>query len=123
MSQKITCPHCEQEFPMAEGLSSHLKVLEDTAREKIEKEQDQKLKENQKKLQLLENANKEKDAEIKSINEQKEDEIKKAVKDNIKIEGPFAADTIFIPEKWAKYNLIIAHYHDKSSKYQLSFHF
>ena len=29
---------------MAEGLSSHLKVLEDTAREKIEKEQDQKLK-------------------------------------------------------------------------------
>ena len=49
MSQKITCPHCEQEFPMAEGLSSHLKVLEDTARKKIEKEQDQKLKENQKK--------------------------------------------------------------------------
>ena len=83
MSQKITCPHCEQEFPMAEGLSSHLKVLEDTAREKIEKEQDQKLKENQKKLKLLEDANKEKDAEIKSINEQKENEIKKAVKDTV----------------------------------------
>jgi len=83
MSQKITCPHCEQEFPMAEGLSSHLKVLEDTARKKIEKEQDQKLKENQKKLKLLENANKEKDAEIKSINEQKENEIKKAVKNTV----------------------------------------
>ena len=83
MSQKITCPHCEQEFPMAEGLSSHLKVLENTAREKIEKEQDQKLKENQKKLKLLEDANKEKDAEIKSINEQKENEIKKAVKDTV----------------------------------------
>ena len=83
MSQKITCPHCEQEFPMAEGLSSHLKVLEDTARKKIEKEQDQKLKENQKKLKLLEDANKEKDAEIKSINEQKENEIKKAVKDTV----------------------------------------
>ena len=83
MSQKITCPHCEQEFPMAEGLSSHLKVLEDTARKKIEKEQDQKLKENQKKLKLLEDANKEKDAEIKSINEHKENEIKKAVKDTV----------------------------------------
>ena len=34
MSQKITCPHCEQEFPMAEGLSSHLKDLEKKLHEK-----------------------------------------------------------------------------------------
>ena len=32
---------------------------------------------------MLEDANKEKDAEIKSINEQKENEIKKAVKDTV----------------------------------------
>ena len=44
MSQKITCPHCKKEFPMEDGLSSHLKDIETKAREKIEKEQDQKLK-------------------------------------------------------------------------------
>ena len=41
MSQKITCPHCEKEFPMEDGLSSHLKELETKARERIEKEKDQ----------------------------------------------------------------------------------
>ena len=44
MSQKITCPHCEKEFLMEDGLSSHLKDLEVKARERIEKEQGQKLK-------------------------------------------------------------------------------
>ena len=44
MSQKIICPHCEKEFPMEDGLSSHLKDLESKARDKIEKEQGQKLK-------------------------------------------------------------------------------
>ncbi len=29
MTQKITCPHCKEEFPMEEGLTSHLKTLED----------------------------------------------------------------------------------------------
>ncbi len=28
MNQKITCPHCKKEFPMEEGLVSHLKTLE-----------------------------------------------------------------------------------------------
>ncbi len=31
----------------------------------------------------------------------------------IPIEGPFAADTLFIPETWERYNLLIAHYHDQ----------
>ena len=43
MSQKITCPHCKKEFPMEDGLSSHLKDIETEAREKIEKEKDQNL--------------------------------------------------------------------------------
>ena len=52
MSQKITCPHCEKEFPMEDGLSSHLKDLEAKAREKIEKEQDEKLKKNLEQLKF-----------------------------------------------------------------------
>jgi len=31
----------------------------------------------------------------------------------IPIEGPFAADTLFIPGTWERYNLLIAHYHDQ----------
>ena len=31
----------------------------------------------------------------------------------INIEGPFAADTLFIADTWKKYNLVIAHYHDQ----------
>lgn len=31
----------------------------------------------------------------------------------IPIEGPFAADTLFIPGTWGRYNLVIAHYHDQ----------
>ena len=46
MSQKIKCPHCKKEFPMEEGLSSHLKDIESKARERIEKEQEQKSKKN-----------------------------------------------------------------------------
>lgn len=33
--------------------------------------------------------------------------------DGIDINGPFSADTIFLPEKWRTYNLIIAQYHDQ----------
>ena len=34
-------------------------------------------------------------------------------KKNIKIEGPFAADTIFLKEQSAKYDVIIGMYHDQ----------
>jgi len=87
MSQKITCPHCKKEFPMEDGLSSHLKDIETKAREKIEKEQDQKLKKNIEQLKILEESkkelelsNKEKEEKIKSINEDKEKQIDQAVK-------------------------------------------
>ena len=46
MSQKIKCPKCEVEFNMEEGLSSHLKTIENNTRDKIQKEQDDKIKEN-----------------------------------------------------------------------------
>lgn len=39
--------------------------------------------------------------------------VKIARSKGINIDGPFSADTIFIPEKWEKYNLVIAHYHDQ----------
>ena len=87
MSPKIICPHSEKEFPMAEGLSSHLKDLETKSKERIEKEQDQKLKKNLEQLKILEEtkkelelSNKEKEERIKSINEDKEKEIDQAVK-------------------------------------------
>jgi len=83
MNPKITCPHCNEEFQMEEGLSSHLKTLENQAIRKVEKEQSEKLRKNQEKLKSLEDANKIKDAEIKSINEQKDKDIKKAVEDGI----------------------------------------
>ena len=36
-----------------------------------------------------------------------------ARKAGINIEGPFAADTLFIADNWKKYNLVIAQYHDQ----------
>lgn len=39
--------------------------------------------------------------------------VKRARSEGIDIDGPFAADTLFMPEKWKSYNLIIAHYHDQ----------
>jgi hypothetical protein len=72
---------------MEDGLSSHLKDIETKAREKIEKEQDQKLKKNIEQLKILEESkkelelsNKEKEEKIKSINEDKEKQIDQAVK-------------------------------------------
>ena len=42
---------------------------------------------------------------------------KKAVEEaramNIPLEGPFSADTLFMADKWAGYNLVIAQYHDQ----------
>ncbi len=31
----------------------------------------------------------------------------------IPVEGPFAADTLFMPEKWRRYSLVVVHYHDQ----------
>ncbi len=31
----------------------------------------------------------------------------------IDIDGPVAADTLFMPERWKQYNLVVAHYHDQ----------
>jgi len=39
--------------------------------------------------------------------------VDRARKQGINIEGPFAADTLFIADKWKKFNLVIAHYHDQ----------
>lgn len=36
-----------------------------------------------------------------------------ARKEGINVEGPLSADTMFIPSKWEKYNLVIAQYHDQ----------
>jgi 4-hydroxythreonine-4-phosphate dehydrogenase len=33
--------------------------------------------------------------------------------EGVPVEGPFAADTLFIPSAWERYNLVIAHYHDQ----------
>lgn len=33
--------------------------------------------------------------------------------EGIDIEGPFSADTLFLPERWRSYSLVIAHYHDQ----------
>lgn len=33
--------------------------------------------------------------------------------EGIPVEGPFAADTLFMADKWAQYNLVIAQYHDQ----------
>ena len=89
MSQKITCPHCNKEFPMEEGLSSHLKDIESKAKAEIERVQKDKVKslettnkENQEKLKSLEDANKEKDEKLKLANEQKEKELKAFDKQN-----------------------------------------
>ena len=39
--------------------------------------------------------------------------VRAAQKEGIPIEGPLAADTLFIPATWERYNLVIAHYHDQ----------
>lgn len=39
--------------------------------------------------------------------------VEDARENGIDIEGPFAADTLFLPDKWKSYNLVIAHYHDQ----------
>ena len=80
MSQKIKCPKCEVEFNMEEGLSSHLKTIENNTREQIQKEQGDKIKENSEKVKLLTSENEEKKLQIQKINLEKDNEKKAAVK-------------------------------------------
>ena len=89
MTPKITCPYCNKEFQMEEGLSTHLKNIEEKRTQEIEKKQEEKMKsletsnrEKQEKLKSLEDANKEKDEKLKSVNEQKEKELKAFDKQN-----------------------------------------
>ena len=89
MNPKITCPHCNEEFQMEEGLSIHLKKIEEKKTQEIEKKQEEKMKslessnrEKQEKLKSLEDANKEKDEKLKLANEQKEKELKAFDKQN-----------------------------------------
>lgn len=39
--------------------------------------------------------------------------VSMAREEGIPIDGPFAADTLFIPAAWERYNLVVAHYHDQ----------
>ncbi len=39
--------------------------------------------------------------------------VRDAQSKGIIIEGPFSADTIFIPQRWEQYDCVIAHYHDQ----------
>lgn len=39
--------------------------------------------------------------------------IEAARREGIPVEGPFAADTLFLPGTWERYALIVAHYHDQ----------
>lgn len=41
------------------------------------------------------------------------DAVKKARAEGIDIDGPYSADTLFLPRRWRSYNLVIAHYHDQ----------
>ena len=80
MSQKIKCPKCEVEFNMEEGLSSHLKTIENNTRDKIQKEQDDKIRENLEKVKILTSENEEKKLQLQKINLEKDNEKKDAVK-------------------------------------------
>ncbi len=39
--------------------------------------------------------------------------VVKAISKGIDVEGPISADSLFRPDIWKKYNLVIAHYHDQ----------
>jgi len=80
MSQKIKCPECKVEFNMEEGLSSHLKTIENDVREQIQKEQGDKIKESSEKVRILTSENEEKKLQIQKINLENENKEKAAVK-------------------------------------------
>ncbi len=79
--EKVKCPHCKKEFPLEEGLQSHLKDLQNQAREKGKAESET---ENQKMLEKnkkLEEQNKEKDEIIKNANTLHESAMKNVIED------------------------------------------
>lgn len=39
--------------------------------------------------------------------------IEAARREGMAVEGPFAADTLFLPGNWERYALVVAHYHDQ----------
>ncbi len=39
--------------------------------------------------------------------------VEAARREGIPVEGPFAADTLFLPGTWERYSLLVAHYHDQ----------
>jgi len=39
--------------------------------------------------------------------------VERARGEGIPVRGPLSADSLFIPTTWARYNLVIAHYHDQ----------
>jgi len=80
MSQKIKCPECKVEFNMEEGLSSHLKTIENDVREQIQKEQGDKIKESLEKVRILTSENEEKKLQIQKINLENENKQKAAIK-------------------------------------------
>ena len=63
MSQKVTCPHCDKEFPLEEGLKSHLKSYEN----KIKQEQINKSKDE---IEKLKNEKKETEKQLKNKDKQ-----------------------------------------------------
>ena len=63
MTQKVTCPHCDKEFPLEEGLKPHLKSYED----KIKKEQTAKSKDE---IEKLKNEKKETERQLKNKDKQ-----------------------------------------------------
>ena len=71
MSQKIICPECKLEFDMEEGLTSHLKTLQENHLKKIETQENEKRKKDLERYQNLEKENLENKAKIKKFNEEK----------------------------------------------------
>ena len=79
MSQIIKCPHCQKEFPMEEGLKSHLDELRNTTISKAQKDEEERIQklENDKKLQ--EEKTKKLEEKIKNNDVEKESAIKIAL--------------------------------------------
>lgn len=81
MSQKITCPHCKEEFDMKEGLTSHFKALEETHIQNINKQQEEKRKKDEEDIKTLKNENLKNKEKLQKFNEEKDAAIKKAIKE------------------------------------------
>ena len=84
--EKVKCPHCNKEFPLEEGFQAHLKALEKQSRENAAKSFKEKNKQNEIKLEKLEEQNKIKDKEIKNAKTLQESAIKNARADE-KLKG------------------------------------